>query len=64
MNNGRACDLLGKPREPLINLVISLRDLRRLVVRRLSQLMALVLNKKGNAANDRRRPRPMGLTGI
>ncbi len=43
---------------------MSLRDLRRLVVRRLSQLMALVLNKKGNATNDRRRPRPTGLTGI
>lgn len=52
------CFLFGQgiSREPLFNLVISLRHLR-LVVGRLSQLMVLVLNKKGNAANGRRRTR-------
>jgi hypothetical protein len=47
-------------KEPLINLKITQRDLKRAVARRRLQLMALVLNKNGNAANVRLRPRLSG----
>ena len=57
---------LGIVKEPLINLVISLRDFELLVARHFLQLMALVLNKKNNAANDGSKPFPAapGIHGV
>ncbi len=50
------------PREPLINLVASLRVLERLMARRLLPLMAVALSKKDNNASDCSRPRLSGLS--
>ena len=49
-------------KEPLINLNMSQRDLKRAVARQRLPLMARVLNKNVNAANVRLRPRPSGLS--
>jgi len=48
--------------KPLINSSMSLRDLRRAAARRISQLMAKVLNQGCNTADGRLRPRPKGLS--
>ena len=51
-------------RAPLNNAVMSQRVLKRSVARQASQVMAfLVLAKKCNAANERFRARPTGLSG-
>ena len=50
-------------KEPLINYILSLRDLKRTDTRRALQQMALVLCKKCNAVDVRFRPRPAGLAG-
>ncbi len=44
-------------KEPLINLKITQRDLKRAAARQRLKLMAVVLNKNGNAANVRLRSR-------
>ena len=46
--------------EPLINLEISQRDLKRAVARQITQLMAVALGKLFNNANVRLRSRPSG----
>jgi len=52
-----------RPRAPLNNGIWSLRDLKRTGARRTSQVMALVLGKKCNAATVRFRARPSGPSG-
>jgi hypothetical protein len=50
-------------RAPLNNGILPLRDLKRTGARRTSQVMAVALGKKCNAATVRFRARPSGPTG-
>ena len=60
---GQLYYVLLNVKEPLINYILSLRDLKRTDTRRALQQMALVLCKKCNAVDVRFRPRPAGLAG-